>query len=393
LIGAKIKTSGFLVIALLLFVFPIRAIQRRHASEIKARSIIQFPLGISESLWRQRIPTDNPVSLSKVALGRALYFDKRLSIDGTVSCASCHDPARAFTDSNVVAIGVGNRRGTRNAPTILNTVFNESLFWDGRAHSLEDQIKHPLMSSFEMGMGSKDELIKRLSSIPEYRQQFRLVFKSAGLTIDTIAKAIAAYERTLLSGNSPFDRFITGNNGALSDAQQRGWELFRGRAKCIDCHTYSVVSNPLFTDFKFHNTGIAAADTLFSELMRTVPKSSMETTATKLAHPTEFSELGRFAVTFQQIDIGAFKTPTLRDVELTSPYMHDGSLKTLIDVVQFYNRGGNPNFDERLRALHLNDNEVNDLVQFLRALTSDDVLKQCQNEIPQTRVPVPLKRQ
>jgi cytochrome c peroxidase len=371
--------------------FPVSAIERRPKSETKA--IIQFPLGIRESLWRQRIPADNPVSPSKVALGRALYFDKRLSVDGTVSCASCHDPARAFTDSNVVAIGVDNRRGTRNAPTILNSVFNESFFWDGRAQSLEDQVIHPLMSSFEMGMGSKDELIRRLSSIPEYRQQFRQVFKFSGLTIDTIAKAIAAYERTLLSGDSPFDRFISGNSGALSDAQQRGWELFKGKAKCIECHTYSVVSNPLFTDFKFHNTGIAAADTLFSQLIRTVPKSPMETTATKQAHSTGLSELGRFAVTSQQTDIGAFKTPTLRDIELTSPYMHDGSLKTLIDVVQFYNRGGNPNsyLDERMQPLQLTDDEVNDLVQFLRALTSDEVLKQCQSEIPQTRAPVSLK--
>lgn len=353
---------------------------------------MKMPVGISESLWKKRIPADNPMSSKKVALGRALYFDKRLSIDGTVSCANCHDPALAFTDSNVVAVGVGDKRGTRNAPTILNSVFNDSLFWDGRARSLEDQIKHPLMSAFEMGMGSKDDLIRRLSSIAEYRQEFSQVFKSEGLTIDTLAKAIAAYERTLLSGNSPFDRFIIGDSATLSDAQQRGWDLFKEKAKCIECHTYSV-SSPLFTDFKFHNTGVAAADTLFSELMRTVPKSSVETTPTILAHSTGFSELGRFAVTFQQVDIGAFKTPTLRDVELTSPYMHDGSLKTLIDVVQFYNRGGNPNshLDKRMHPLQLTDSEVNDLVQFMRALTSDDVLQQCQTTTPQTRQAVPLK--
>ncbi len=196
--------------------FPLHAFQ--GGAERGKTLRVQIPVGISESLWRRRIPRDNPLSAEKIALGRALYFDKRLSIDGTVSCATCHDPALAFTDSKVVAVGRRDQRGTRNAPTILNAVFNEIFFWDGRARSLEDQAKHPLLSSFEMGMGSKQELISRLSSIPEYRRQFREVFKSEGLTIDTIAKAIASYERTLLSGNSPFDRFIAGNSTAITNA-------------------------------------------------------------------------------------------------------------------------------------------------------------------------------
>lgn len=379
---------GSILLVGLACLFPLHGFQKDSE---RVAIPIHIPVGISESLWRQRIPKDNPLSVGKIALGRTLYFDKRLSIDGTVSCATCHDPALAFTDAKVVAIGGRDTRGTRNAPTILNTVFNEFFFWDGRARSLEDQARQPLLSSFEMGMRSKGELIERLSSIAEYQRQFKQVFKSEGLTIDTIAKAIAAYERTLLSGNSPFDRFITGKNTAITDAQKRGWELFKGKAKCIDCHKYSLGSP--FTDFEFHNTGVAATDTLLDELVRTVAKSPAETSGTLLAHSAGFSELGRFAVTLQQLDIGAFKTPTLRDIELTSPYMHDGSLKTLIDVVQFYNRGGNTNahIDKRMHALQLTDTDVNDLVEFVRALTSDEVLRQCQSATQQTRTAVPLR--
>jgi len=352
---------------------------------------VRIPLGISESLWRRRIPKDNPLSVEKIALGRALYFDKRLSIDGTVSCATCHDPALAFTDAKVVAVGRGDRRGTRNAPTILNVAFNEVFFWDGRASSLEDQVTHPLLSSFEMGMTNDRTLTARLSAIPEYQRQFKRVFKAEDITIDAIAKAIAAFERTLLSANSRFDRFIMGEKTALTEAQKRGWVLFKGKAKCIECHTYSR-QKPFFTDFRFHNPGVAVADTALDEILRSFVSSSKDTSGMVLAHSAGVSELGRFAVTLQSVDIGAFKTPTLRDLELTSPYMHDGSIKTLIDVVQFYNRGGNANryLDERIQALRLTDAEVNDLVEFLRSLTSDDVLRQCQTVMPQTRTAVPF---
>ena len=372
----------FLFILFLACVFPTRAVQRETLD-------VQIPVGISRSLYAKRIPKDNPLTREKVALGRALYFDKRLSIDGTVSCATCHDPALAFTDANVVAVGGRETRGTRNAPTLLNTVFNQIFFWDGRARSLEEQVKHPLLSSFEMGMTSEKELVTRLASIPEYQSQFKQVFKSDGLTIDTIAKAIAAYERTLLSGNSPFDRFISGQRLAISEAQKRGWELFKGKARCGECHTYAP-DNQFFTDFQFHNTGVAVSDTLLDQLLKSFEKLTKDTTGPSLAHAAGFSELGRFAVSRQQADTGAFKTPTLRDLELTSPYMHDGSLKTLIDVIQFYNRGGNANryLDKRIHPLQLTDREVNDLVQFLRGLTSDDILRQCQTTTPQTRVPV-----
>ena len=353
---------------------------------------IKVPIGIRESLWRKRIPRNNPLSTGKVALGRGLYFDKRLSVNGTVSCATCHDPANAFTDHNAVALGASGRAGTRNAPTILNAMFSERLFWDGRVGSLEEQAKQPLTNKFEMGMGSDDAVVARLVAIPQYRRAFRLAFKKEGITIDTIAKAIATYERTRLSGNSPFDRFITGNNNAIAEAQQRGWVLFKGKARCIECHTYTPAS-PFFSDFKFHNTGIAISDKNFESLMNQVKKvqRSDDQAFNLLAHTEGVSELGRYLLTRERKDVGAFKTPTLRDIELTGPYMHNGSQKTLLDVVKFYSRGGEPNsnLDERMRPLNLTDQEINDVVEFLRALTSDDVLRETQSAKPQTRSSVP----
>jgi len=382
-----VKLARNLLIALAFVCVAADAFQARKVGSRATTIPITVPVGIRESLWKTRIPPDNQLSATKIALGRALYFDKRLSVDGTVSCATCHDPSLAFTDSKAIAIGAGFIRGARNAPTILNSVFSESLFWDGRAPSLEEQVKHPLMSPFEMGMSTTQSLLERVSAIPEYQKEFKRVFNSKAITLDAIAKAIAAYERTLLSGNSPFDHFITGNKAALTDSQRRGWELFKGKAKCIECHSYSP-TQPVFSDSKFHNTGIAVSDTLLANLLSIGP--TQQTSLTTTAHSSDLSALGRFAVTRRTEDIGAFKTPTLRDVELTSPYMHDGSLKTLIDVVHFYNRGGNPNshLDQRIQPLKLSDSDINELVEFMRTLTSDDVLRQCQTAIPQTRTPV-----
>jgi cytochrome c peroxidase len=402
-----------LLVCVTLFSLSTHAFQSKSNRAVKLPQKtmrIEVPIGISASLWRKRIPRNNPLSTDKVALGLALYFDKRLSVNSTVSCATCHDPANAFTDHNAVALGVSGDAGTRNAPTILNAMFSERLFWDGRVGSLEDQAKQPLTNPFEMGMENYAAVVARVTAIREYQQRFQLVFRKEGTTIETIVKAIAAYERTQLSGNSPFDRFIAGDKKGITEAQKRGWELFKDKAKCIECHSFSPDS-PFFTDFKFHNTGVAARDSSFEQLsrlarqitnsdtegtgdkpiklMNNLPMSSRqpEKSAPLLAHTEGFTELGRYLVTKQQKDVGAFKTPTLRDVELTTPYMHNGSEKTLIDVVRFYNRGGNanPSLDERMRPLHLSEEEMNELVEFMRALTSDDVLLQSQRAIPQTR--------
>lgn len=323
-----------------------------------------------------------------VSLGEMLYFDKRLSADGTVSCATCHDPAAAFASKDTVAIGVRRTIGTRNVPTILNAKFGKTFFWDGRVRTLEEQAKQPLLSASEMGLENEAAVVNRVSAVAEYQQQFRRLFPREGITLETVAKAIAAYERTLISNNSPFDRFIKGDQNAITENQKAGWFLFKGKAKCIECHTFSTLQ-PLFTDFNFYNTGIALKDfRQLTDLMGNVKNSS----TSLLAHEPRVSELGRFLVTKDEKDIGAFKTPTLRDVELTGPYMHNGSLRTLLDVVRFYNQGGqnNPNLSSKIRPLELNEREINQLVEFLRALTSDNVLRQIQTSKPQTRVAVPV---
>jgi cytochrome c peroxidase len=406
--GKLLRISCFVLVICSVSTTTSKGLQRHDRGRVTGSSKpfqFQTPFGLRLSLWRRRIPANNPITIEKVALGKALYFDKRLSADGTISCATCHDPANAFTDHRPVAIGVSNIAGVRNAPTILNAMFSAQLFWDGRAASLEEQAIQPLMNSFEMGMINTESIVKRVEAIPEYRERFKRIFKTEYINLDTIAKAIATFERTQLSGNSPFDRFIAGDKSAITDIQKRGWELFRGKARCIECHSFSSTS-PFFTDFNFHNTGVFRQDMDFEQLVKlsreisksgtkstvdTPPIGSLQAESAKplLAHREGFSELGRYLVTKQPNDIGAFKTPSLRDIELTTPYMHNGSEKTLLDVAQFYNRGGNhnPNLDLRMQPLHLSDKEVNELVEFMRALTSDDVLRQCQQTKPQTRTP------
>ncbi len=368
----------------------------RSKSSAASQSLKQrIPRGIPVNEWRKRIPVDNAMTEEKIKLGEALYFDKRLSADATVSCATCHDPASAFTDRNTTAVGIRSSLGTRSAPTVLNAMFSATLFWDGRTRSLEEQAKQPLVNPAEMGMRDYDAVVARVTSVPDYVQRFRRVFKSE-VTIDTIAKAIAAFERTQLSGNSPFDRFVAGDESAITSAQKRGWKLFRGKAQCIKCHAFRSGS-PFFSDFDFHNTGVATKDRNFERLVQdagriSVTASGRDEVLSKLAHAEGLSDLGRYLVTWRSKDIGAFKTPTLRDIELTAPYMHEGSQKTLLDVVRYYNRGGdaNPYLDERIRPLNLNDQEMNALVEFMRSLTSDEVLRRAQTAKPQTRIPVTL---
>lgn len=355
----------------------------------------QIPTGIPRWKWRKLIPRENPLTAEKIALGQALYFDKRLSIDGTVSCATCHDPATAFADRNGVALGVAGRSGTRNVPTTLNAMFNQSQFWDGRARSLEEQAMQPLLNPLEMGMPDREAVVTRLNAIPEYRESFAAVFGTRAITFENVARAIASYERTLLSADSPFDRFMAGDPRAITESQKRGWKLFRGKANCIACHTFTRES-PFFTDNKFHNTGITAGDLDLTELLNGVRlKASNELDSRglgELAHTERFTELGRFLITRKTEDAGAFKTPTLRDVELTPPYMHNASEKTLLDVMRFYNEGGKKNgyLDEKIRPLNLTDEELSDLVEFMRALTSDSVLRRAQQTSPQTRTPAVL---
>jgi cytochrome c peroxidase len=356
---------------------------------------VSLPKGLPADLFAQLVPKDNPLTAEKVALGEKLFFDKRLSVDNTISCATCHDPATALAEANMVGIGIQNKKGARNSPSVINAMFNESQFWDGRAPTLEEQAKLPIINSIEMGMKDHAMVVGKVRELAEYKPLFAAAFGNEGINIDTIAKAIASFERTQLSGNSPFDRFIAGDGKAISESAKRGWELFNGQARCISCHAFNT-SSPFFSDFKFHNIGVAAKDQNFSALARQARQligsnANAKDLIDELALKEGFSELGRFLVTKQPRDIGAFKTSMLRDIELTAPYMHNGSEKTLLDVVKFYDKGGelNPNLDGGMRPLKLKDSQMDDLVEFMKSLTSDDTRRKMKSVKAQTRAPHP----
>jgi len=339
-----------------------------------SQSPIEYSLPLPSGVLPPIIPDDNPLTAEKVRLGQKLYFDARLSVDDKVSCATCHDPAKGFADGEVIAEGVGGKKGTRNSPTALDSAFNDLQFWDGRAPTLEEQAKGPLTNPVEMAMASNDAVVAKLQKIPEYPLLFQKAFGSDKITIDDVARAIASFERTLISFSSPFDRFISGDTSAISESAQRGWVLFNGKGRCNDCHGY-VASLPTFTDNKFHNIGVAMHAGDFAELARKAAQSPES--LSDLAHSPGFSELGRFLATKEPKDIGAYKTPGLRNIALTAPYMHDGSQRTLEDVIEFYNKGGenNPYLDGGIRPLNLTAEEKADLVEFLKTLTSDDLAR------------------
>lgn len=299
---------------------------------------LRVPLGLDEYV---PVPEDNPITPEKIELGKQLFFDKRLSRDGTIACASCHIPERAFTNENRVAVGIKGQRGIRNVPTILNRAYGKSHFWDGRAASLEEQALEPIQNPKEMGM-SLGELEQQLNSIEAYKKKFVEVF-GGNPTARTTAKAIATFVRSLLSGNSAFDRFVHGDREALSESAKRGLQIFRGKGNCIACHV-----GPNFTDEKFHNTGVAYLDT-------TIP------------------DWGRHAITKRDQDKGVFKTPTLREISRTVPYMHNGVFATLEEVIEFYDKGGkpNPSRDEEIRPINLSPQEKQNLLAFLRSLNAN----------------------
>lgn len=301
------------------------------------------PPGLPVVAW----PADNPYSREKAELGRLLFFDKRLSSDGTVACASCHQPECAFADRGAVSEGIGKQKGRRNAPSVLNRAYGETELWDGRLPSLEAQAKAPLADRKEMTTAVDTEAahracLQRLRALPGYRARFRRAFGSEQFTLDDAAKALATFERTLLSGNSPYDRYRAGERGALSAEELRGMDLFFGRASCSACHR-----PPNFTSEEFLNDGVGQ----------------------RKPRP----DRGRYEVTHQDWEVGVFKTPSLREVERTAPYMHDGSLKTLEEVVDHYDRGGDGNLhqDDRLHPLHLTHREKRDLVAFMKALSGE----------------------
>jgi len=334
-------------------------------------------VGLPAELTRAAIPPDNPRTPAKIALGEKLFFDGRLSADGTVACSSCHDPIRAFTDGRHTSIGINGAMGQRNAPTILNALYNKTQFWDGRATTLEEQAALPIINPIEMGQPSMDAAVAGIAAIEEYQQAFRQVFGRAPNSSDLV-RAIASYERTQVSFDSPFDHFIAGDKNAIDDSAKRGWDLFNTKALCDKCHALTEEKRDVttFTDNDFHNIGIGILRHNVVPLARQAEQliNSGHTEAVdRAAVATNFSALGRFLITKKEADIAAFKTPDIRNILVTGPYFHDGSQETLWDVMDHYNKGDglkDPYLDEDIQPLALTEPEIDDLVAFLASLTS-----------------------
>jgi len=293
----------------------------------------RIPRGLGS---RPPAPADNALTPEKVALGRRLFSDPVLSSDRTVSCATCHVPDRGFAGSDALAVGVRGQKNRRNAPSLLNIAYSPTFFWDGRAATLEEQALQPIADPREMA-SSPDEAVARLRADPSYVVQFKSAFGES-VTTQKLAQALASFERTLLSGDSAVDRFRYGQIADLSEEAKQGLWLFEGRGGCWRCHSGNTLS-----DGRFHNTGVGWGT----------------------------GDLGRYEVTHREPDRGAFRTPTLRDVARTAPYMHDGSIATLEDVVRYYGKGGNanPNLDKNLKPVEFSNDDVKHLVAFLNALT------------------------
>ncbi len=322
-----------------------------HAQNTRAQEELppEPPLGLDDI----PVPENNPMTQPKIELGRLLYFEKRFSGDGKVSCATCHMPRRGFSNARQYGIGFDGRLTLRNVPTVINAAYNESQFWDGRAGSLEEQAKGPILHPSEMA-SSEEKIVRTLEAIPKYRQRFKEAFGGSDINLERVAQAIATFERTLISGNSPFDRWKYGDDqSALPSRALKGFEVFKTRGKCVKCHLVDEFSAP-FTDNKFHNLGVG------------MDKKTLE--------------IGRERITQKIRDRGKFKTPTLRHITQTAPYMHDGRFATLEEVVDFYDKGGhpNPNLDPDIKPLNLTKTEKENLIAFMGTLTGD---------LPEVKVP------
>jgi cytochrome c peroxidase len=345
-----------------------------HAADMAA------PLGLPEV----PIPADNPQTPEKIALGKKLFDDKRFSTTGDVSCATCHDETKAFTDSPlVVSEGIHKKTGTRNAPTVINSAYYTLLFWDGRSQDLEDQSQHPFVNPVEMGLENHDPILKIVRSDSAYVKQFKKVFGKSGndITMKEVMQAIAAFERTIVAGDSPFDRWCFKGEDVLTDAARRGFDVFVNKGRCVSCHVVEQTT-ALFTDNRFHNIGVGVnkiqddVGELVGEFLSA--KATLAEVDVKVLTDPRTSEIGRFAITQGFDDLGSFKTSTLRNIAVTAPYMHDGSIATLRDVVVHYNNGGVTNEGDPvndflsggIRPLDLTDQEIDDLVAFMESLTS-----------------------
>ena len=322
-----------------------RAEQARPVRPIGKPQTIATPLGLPPV----PVPADNPLTVETVALGKRLYFDKAVSIDNSVSCATCHDPGHGFAYAGDVSTGVRGKRGTRNSPTIINAAYYTTQFWDGRENTLENQAEGPVQNPVEMAH-SLAGVVARLTNDPSYVTAFERAYGAGPVTFDKVEKSIAAYEREVVAGDSPFDRwYFGGDQHAVDRSVKRGYEIFRrvDKGNCASCHAIAE-HTALFTDNEFHNIGVGVRN----------------------GAPTD---LGRYEVTHTDRDRGAFKTPSLRNIAETAPYMHDGSLDTLAQVIDFYAAGGNANpwLDSKIRMVHLTTREKADLLAFLKSLSGE----------------------
>jgi cytochrome c peroxidase len=336
------------------------------------------------------IPENNPQTPAKIELGDKLFHDARFSSTGEVSCATCHVKGKAFTDTPLkVSEGINKLTGTRNAPTVLNSVYMKTMFWDGRSPDLEDQALHPFLNPVEMGLRDHEPILEICRTDPDYVGAFKAVFGKSGdgITMKEVTQAIASFERVQVFGNTPFDRwYFGGQKDALTEAQVRGFDLFVNQGRCVSCHRVEQ-TQALFTDNRFHNIGVGINDIQgdVPDLARQFVKADYTKSEVDIAVLTnpKSSELGRFAITSGFDDLGAFKTPTLRNIDLTPPYMHDGSLATLRDVVVHYNNGGvtvegdpvNDFLSGGIRPLELTDAQIDDLVAFMESLTSPELVQ------------------
>ena len=341
----------------------------------------ELALELPPGVLPPEIPEDNPLTTEKVELGKKLFFDARLSADGSISCATCHNPATGFVDQrgSRTSAGVGGKLGTRNSPTVLNAAMLLEQFWDGRAPTLEAQAVLPFINPIEMAIPDHPALEAKIAGFAEYPPLFAKAFGDERVTVDRVGKALASFERTLITLRAPIDRYLAGDEDAISASARRGWVLFNGKARCNTCHGW-IESVPTFTDDLYHNIGVGVQNVPdFAALAQRAAKASrsMEEIEKLALQDIEASELGRFLVTREVRDIGAFKTSPLRNIAKTAPYFHDGSASTLLEVVEHYDRGGvaNPYLDGGMRPLGLTDDEKRDLVALMESFTSDDIAR------------------
>ena len=358
-------------------------LSRRGIKQDLIQIVENPPLGLPPVAF----PADNPITRAKIDLGRQLFFDRRLSINNTVSCANCHIPEQGFTNNEIsTAVGVEGRIVIRNAPTLYNVAYLQHIFLDGREISLENQVWQPITARNEMAAPSIGYVINKIKRISEYDGLFEAAFEGRSADIATVGYALASYQRTLLSADSPFDRwYFGGNEDAVNDSAKRGFAVFAGKGQCSVCHQVSE-DHALFIDHQFHNTGLGYAVSTGKTPVQKRKKTRVQLapgvfvdmpneTIQSVSRVESFNDLGLYRVTENPADRWKFRTQTLRNVALTAPYMHNGQFATLREVIDFYNQGGIPNelLSPFIRPLGLTESEKLDLEAFLESLTGQNV--------------------